>query len=204
MSGDTVLIDKGALELAGLVLGEALIGVAMGFAARVIFAAFSLLGEFISLQGGLGAARVLDPTSGASSVVLAAAFQSFSLLTFLAIDGHHALLLSAAESFQQLPLGGGGPSLGVLAAIGQTGSMVYALALRLALPVTVAMLVTNAALGLLGRAIPQLNLMTLQLPAHVAFLLLLVALGARGMLDLMAESLLPWLSGLAVTVGGRP
>ena len=89
-------------------------------------------------------------------------------------------------------------------AIGSAGSVIFATAARLALPVTVAMMVSNAGLGLLGRAIPQLNLMTLQLPAHVALLPLLVAFGARELVDHMAAILLPWMENLSpVMAGGR-
>lgn len=194
----------GAIELGGAIGAEVVVGLAMGFLAKLIFTSFGLLGEFISIQGGLGAARVLDPASGASSVAMAAAFQAFAMLVFLAIDGHQALLLAAAESFQLLPLGAGAPSGDAFMAIGSAGSVIFATAARLALPVTVAMMVSNAGLGLLGRAIPQLNLMTLQLPAHVAMLLLLVAFGARELTEHMASILMPWMENLSpVLAGGR-
>jgi flagellar biosynthetic protein FliR len=135
---------------------------------------------------------------------MAAAFQAFAMLTFLAIDGHQALLLAAGESFQLLPLGAGAPSGDAFLAIANAGSVIFATAARLALPVTVAMLVANAGLGLVGRAIPQLNLMTIQLPAHVAMLLLLVAFGARELTDSMASILVPWMESLSPMVAGGP
>jgi flagellar biosynthetic protein FliR len=180
------------------------IGLAIGFAAQLVFHAFGLLGEFLSTQGGIGAARMLDPTSGTSSVALAVALQDVALLTYLAIGGHHALLRGAAESFARLPVGAGGPPVGAFLAIAGMGSMLYATAARLALPVTVALLVTNAGLGLLGRAIPQLNLMTLQLPAHVAGLLLLLALGATALVDEAAALLGPWTGHVVDVVTGAP
>jgi flagellar biosynthetic protein FliR len=197
-------IQGDALHFAGLVVGEALIGVAIGFAAQLIFHVFGLLGEFLSTQGGIGAARMIDPTSGISSVALAVALQDVALLTYLGIGGHHALLRGAAESFARLPVGGSGPPAGAFLAIAGMGSVIYSAAARLALPVTVALLVTNAALGLLGRAIPQLNLMTLQLPAHVAGLLLLLALGATALIDETAALLLPWTGRAVGVVVGTP
>jgi flagellar biosynthetic protein FliR len=190
------------LHFAGLAAGEALIGLAIGFAAQLVFHAFGLLGDFLSTQGGIGAARMFDPTSGVSSVALAVVLQDVALLTYLGIGGHHALLRGAADSFARLPVGGSGPPVGAFLAIAGMGSTLYATAARLALPVTVALLVTNAALGLLGRAIPQLNLMTLQLPAHVAGLLLLLALGATPLVDEAAELLEAWTDHVLGVVTG--
>ncbi len=198
------LIRGDLLHFAGLVACEALIGVSIGFAAQLIFNVFGLLGEFLSTQGGIGAARMLDPTSGVSSVALAVALQDIAVLTYLGIGGHHALLRGAAESFARLPVGGGGPHAGAFLVIAGMGSVLYSAAVRLALPVTVALLVSNAALGLLGRAIPQLNLMTLQLPAHVAGLLLLLALGATALVDEAAALLGPWTGHAVAVVVGAP
>lgn len=168
-------------DLAGFfawVVAEALVGLALGFALRLLFSAFELLGEFVSVQGGLGAASVVDPTSGVSSLALAIVYHTFALLVFLAIDGHHELLRAAAQSYERIPIGAGGPDSQAFLAVVQLGSGVFETAVRMAAPVTVAMLVANVAVGILGRAIPQLNLMMLQLPAHVMVTFVLLMLGA--------------------------
>lgn len=193
----------GPWGLAGAVLGEVLSGVTLGFAVQLIFAAFGLLGEFVSIQGGLGAARVLDPTSGASSVALASLFQVFALLGYLAIGGHHDLLRALADSLHSIPLGGGGPERGAFAAVVGLGGSIFSVAARLAAPVTVAVFVANLALGILGRIMPQLNLMTVQLPAHIAFLLILLLLGATRMSAALAGILDGWTAtALGAVAGG--
>lgn len=194
--------EPGALAL--LVGRELAIGLAMGFVSSLIFSSFGLLGQFISVQGGLGAARVVDPASGAATVVIGVLLQTFGLLTFLAIDGHHALIRAIAASFERMPFDGPGLSTDGFIAIAHMGGTVFEVAVRLAAPVTVAMLVSNCALGLLGRSIQQLNLMTLQLPAHVAILMVLLALGARTLVDSMSEILLPWMNDIPNVVAGYP
>ena len=182
----------GLLSLGGVVAGEVLLGLALGFAARLLFAAFDLLGEFVSIQGGLGAAQVVDPASGSSSVALASTFGVFTLLIFLAIDGHHALLRAVAESYARVPVGAGGPSESAFLAVAGLGASIFELAVRLAAPFTIAMFVSNVAVGILGRVIPQLNLMMLQLPAHVALTLALLALGAGVIVRASSDELLRW------------
>ncbi len=176
------------LGLAALVASEAILGASLGFAARVIFAAFVLAGDFVATEGGLGAARVLDPQTGSTSVAMAALVRRVGVLAYLAIDGHHELLRGVALSYRALPVGGGVEAPTFLALAG-LGSAVFEVGARLALPVTVAVFVTNVALGLLARAAPQLNLMTVQLPGHVLLLFALLLLGATPLVEGMAGAL---------------
>ena len=197
-------LGSGSVAWGGLVLQESLIGLALGFSMRLIFAAFDLLGEFVSIQGGLGAATVVDPASGASSLALATTLQTFMLLVFLAMDGHHDVVRAAAHSYAVLPPGGGLPAAGAFLGIAKLGGEIFAMAARLAAPFTVAMLVSNIAVGIMGRAIPQLNLMMLQLPAHVAMTLGLLLLGAGTLVDAARGDLAAWPErSLGLLVSGR-
>lgn len=180
--GAAGLEDESLLGWTRLVLAEGMTGLALGFGVRLVFAAFDLLGEFVSVQGGLGAASVIDPASGASSLVLASTLQVFTWLLFLAMDGHHEVLRAAALSYRELPVGGAGPDASAWLALAGLGSTIFETALRLAAPITAAMLVANLAVGILGRTIPQLNLMMLQLPAQVAVSLGMLGVGAATLL----------------------
>jgi flagellar biosynthetic protein FliR len=144
-------------------------GAALGFATRLVFDAIGFFGGLYSVQAGLGAATAIDPASGASSTAPSALFEGIAGIVYLAIDGHHSLLRAAAISFDALPPGGGGPAVDSLLGVARLGSHVFAVGLQLAAPVTVAMLVANVALGVLGRALPEMNLMMVQIPAHVLF-----------------------------------
>lgn len=183
------IADPSPLEAASLVGREALIGATLGFGLRVIFEVFAPVGEVISVQGGLGAANVLDPSSGASSVVLGVMLQLFSLVVFLAVDGHHALIRGIALSFERLPIGGAPLPAEAFAVISGLGATLYDVAARLAAPVTIVMLVTNVGVGILGRSIPQLNLMALQLPAHIAITLVIIGLIANPLGEAIAGTL---------------
>jgi flagellar biosynthetic protein FliR len=187
---DPVQASPAALFLAAG--AEVVIGVTLGFAARLVFAAFSLFGDFVSVQAGLGHARVLDPSTGSTSVALATLFDLFLIAIYLAIGGHLQLLEGVVRSFEALPVGGAGLGAEPFVQIALLGSRIFEIALRLAAPVTVAMMVSNAALGILARAIPQLNLMMLQLPAHVALGLVLLGLGSGSFVRAAARELEGW------------
>jgi flagellar biosynthetic protein FliR len=194
----TSFVEPAALELASMLLQEALIGVAIGVAAGFTFAGFGMMAEFIAIQGGLGAANAIDPTSGISTVVLTSLIQVIGLLVFMAIDGHHQVLLVLMNSFNTLPVGASWSTLtGIFEGVVALGAVIFQVAVSLSAPVVVAMLASNVAVGILGRTIPQLNLIALQLPAHIALTLLLLGLGAGPLTEQMAG----YLSGVVTDIG---
>ena len=171
---------------------EVMIGLSMGVGSGLIFAGILQLGEFAAVQGGLGAARSLDPTSGTSSVAIGTAFNTFALVIFLVIGGHHDLLRGITATFSALPIGGGLPDEAVFLSIARLGSVIWEISFRLAAPITVSILVQNVATGLLGRAMPQLNLLLVNLPLHVGILLLIVGLGASEFTHAFKDVLEVW------------
>lgn len=180
------------LTLAGAVLVEVMIGLVIGIGSGLVFAGFLQLGEFVAIQGGLGAARSLDPTSGASSVAIGTAFNTFAMLIFLIIGGHHELLRGAVASFDSLPIGGDLPDQSVYREIAGLGSVIWEMAFQLAAPITVAIFVQNMATGVLARAMPQLNLLLVNLPLHVGMMLLFVGLGAAEFVHAFKDVLEVW------------
>jgi flagellar biosynthetic protein FliR len=173
------------IALAAAAIGEALIGAALGIAASAPFAALGLAAETASVQGGLGAAAALDPASDASTTALASLAEGVALLVFLAVGGHLELLRGLAQGFAWIPPGG--LALDALGRIAELGANVFLDGLRFAAPYTGALLLSNVVVGLLGRTIPQLNLMSVQLPAQIAIVLGLLAIGAAPFCDAVAQ-----------------
>ncbi len=194
--------DASALATAQAAWTELWLGFALGFGTRIAFAGIALLGELISVQGGLGAASVLDPTSGANSVALASLFQTFGLLVFLAMDGPHLLLRALAGSFAAVPVGAALSVEALAGGIVAGAGLLFELAVRIAAPVTVLMWVVNLGVGILGRFVPQLNLMMLQLPANILITLALIGLGAGRFLDAFADAVVVSVDRVAVLAAG--
>jgi len=162
--------------LAGAVAVESAVGVLLGFAAQLVFAGVALGGQLAGMQMGFGVASLFDPTEQAQVTVVAQWQQLLVLVVFLALDVHHLLLRALLESFRLVPVGAA--ALGASSAGGMVtlGSDVFTVAVRLAAPVLVVLLLTNATLGVLARVIPQLNVFVLGFPVNVGAGLL--ALGA--------------------------
>ena len=195
--------DWDAMTLASAVLVEVMIGLSIGVGSGLVFVGILQLGEFAAVQGGLGAARSIDPTSGANSVAIGMAFNTFAMLIFLVIGGHHELIRGITLSFSALPIGGGLPGEEVFLAVVRLGGVIWKIAFQLAAPITVAIFVQNIATGLLGRAMPQLNLLIVNLPLHVGMLLLIIGLGANDFIHAFKDILEVWPSQVfEIVIGG--
>ena len=165
------------LSMAGLLIlvQEMLIGVAMGFAMRIVFAAVEMAGEVASMTMGLGFATVFDPQSKGRSSAVSQFVALIATMAFLAVNGHLVLLEVLAESFVSLPISAtpisGTMSLQVL----KWASVIFSTGLQLSLPIVAALLVTTVALGILTRAAPQLNIFGIGFPITLSVGILLLS-----------------------------
>lgn len=150
-----------------LILGEQLlIGFAMGFSMRLVFTTIDLAGNVFSTQMGLGFATSYDPMSTSQTPVISEILGFLALLMFIGIDGHLLVLSTLAKSFQVLPIGSL-PDKASWANMANAGALVFSAGLLLALPIIVALFITNTALGVLGRVAPQLNLIVIGFPVTI-------------------------------------
>jgi flagellar biosynthesis protein FliR len=144
-----------------ILIQQILIGVSMGFTVRLIFGAIELAGEIMGSQLGLNFAGFFDPQSAQLGTPFGAWLGVIATLIFLAMNGHLLMIFALSESFRILPIG----TESFIAADWQKyallGTELFRIALMLALPVIVAMLLCNLALGVLSRIAPQVNLLSL-------------------------------------------
>ena len=191
-------------SVAGAVAVELLIGLSVGVGAMLVFSAMMLLGEFLAVQGGLGAAQTIDPATGGSSPAIGLALETFALLIFLAIDGHHVLIRGIARTFELMPIGGDLPSPDVFLEMARLGRSVWEVSFQIAAPVTVAIFVQNVATGVLGRALPQLNILIVNLPLHVGIVFLILGLGADDFVHAMKDAIEVWPDTVFGVLAGDP
>ena len=181
-----VLVAPFALSSAPAVLGtpagiavvaqEVLVGLTIGFVARLLFAGFEIAGEIIGLQMGMSFAGFFDPQAGTGNPV-GRIINSVSLLSFVAINGPLALLATVIESFQWLPTGGDiGGFLSSRSPV-QLGGEIFALGLSLALPFMAMLLFVNMALGVVSRVAPQLNLFGVGFPVTITVGIAMLTVG---------------------------
>ncbi len=167
----------GSLAGLGLVAQQVGIGLAIGFAARLLFAVFELAGEFIGLQMGFSFAGFFDPTGGTDSAV-GSWLNTMAMMLFIALNAHLLLVDALVASFQALPIADDPFSVLTTLRADRLGAEVFRLALVLALPATLLMLFINLVLGFASRVAPQLSIFSVGFPvtllAGLAALLVVV------------------------------
>ena len=143
---------------------QIVIGFAMGFSMRLVFSAVDMAGMMISNQMGLGFATAYDPQSASQTPVISEFLGVLALLIFMAINGHLMVIATLGKSFAVLPIGAGAAASSTWLNIASAGGIIFSSGVLLALPLVVAMLITNIALGILVRVAPQLNLLAIGFP----------------------------------------
>lgn len=159
-------IDLQAWYLVGLVAKEFLVGISIGFCASMVISAARFAGGLLDFDIGFQTSLLFDQNADAPTLIgelkgLAA------LMIFIGVDGHHFVLESLVASFRAVPLDTfvmTGSGIEIIIRLITTVTIV---AVKIASPVMVALLVTNIALALLARVAPQLNIFTLSMQFKV-------------------------------------
>jgi flagellar biosynthetic protein FliR len=153
-----VVIPQRLGHLVLVAMSEMLIGLTIGFVAQLLFAGIQLGGEIISQQMGLSIAAVFD-LHNAQQVSLVAHFQYvLAMCVFLSSSAHHWFIIAMAESLQSIPLAGLSISGAVLPVILTLLGKACVIAIQLAAPVSIALLLATLVLGVMARLVPQLNM----------------------------------------------
>lgn len=179
-----------------IVLQQLLIGIAIGFIVELLMQVFVIAGQLIAMQTGLGIATTVDPSQGASVVVISQWFLFMVSLVFLSLNGHLVLIEILADSFTTFPVGLDGLSAADFGLIIRWSGWMFSSALIIALPALAALLIVNLAFGVMTRAAPQLNIFALGFPVTMIVGLFIMwlnigemAVGFQGYMDTLFEFL---------------
>jgi flagellar biosynthetic protein FliR len=160
--------NAGAAVILGMMGFETLVGFALGLVAQLTFGAVQMAGQLAGIQMGIGLSNLIDPQTQEHITSLAQWQNLLALLIFLSIDGHHVLVHAMADSFRVLPIGGGLPSAAGFGIVLDLAGGLFVVALKIASPVMVLLLMVNAAMAVLAKLIPQLNVFIVGFPLNVA------------------------------------
>jgi flagellar biosynthetic protein FliR len=171
-------VDPFSAQGLAILAGQIIIGLAMGFMVRLIFAAVEMGGNLIGQTMGLGFAQMMDPSSGVSVPVISQFYNLLATLIFLALDGHLIVINILVESFRVMPVATMDGLSGGLWLLVSWGAWIFKGAMLIALPAVSAMLLVNIAFGVMMRAAPQLNIFAVGFPVTLmlGFVVILVSL----------------------------
>ena len=143
---------------------ELIIGLLIGFISRVVFDGIIMAASVVGYQMGFGTANLMIPDAKIQMNSFTALHRVFLMLIFLSLNLHHNYITAIVDSFRLVPSGFASPHSDIGGLLIQTTSSLFVVATQLAAPVLVALMFTMAALGLIARTVPQMNIFTMSFP----------------------------------------
>lgn len=147
-----------------LVLQQLLVGLSLGFAVRLVFAAIELAGEVVGLQMGLNFAGFFDPATASQTTVSSRFFGAVVGLLFIVGNGHLLVIAALVSSFNAFPVGDAPFDFVRQARPHEWGAMIFATGLWIALPMVAMLLFVNLVLGVISRVAAQINVFAIGFP----------------------------------------
>lgn len=166
-------IPAGVLPYALMMIKEILMGVVMGFVVLLLFVGIQFAGQLAGLQMGFGIVNVIDPQSSNHVSIMGQFLNVLAILLLLSLNGHHTILTGLVTSFETIPLGGVELKVGLMYKMITLTTQVFVIAIQISAPIMTALFLVTAALGVLARTVPQMNVFMVGFPVQIT-----VGLGA--------------------------
>jgi flagellar biosynthetic protein FliR len=179
-------------DIAYLAGKEVLTGLCLGFMTRLFFFAISCAGNLVATSAGLANGSLFNPALGASTTTVEQFYGALATLLFLSMNGHHLFLEGLVQSFTFLPLSLDqavdgiqiasplGNMVGHFKDSGLILQAVVEAGIKMSAPVLVAIFVLNVMMGIISRAVPQVNVLMTSMPVNfmAALIVLILAIPA--------------------------
>ncbi len=190
MTVDASPVPGSIVEFALRLLLELGVGFVMGFVMQLFFMIIQVGGEVIDAQMGLTMAQVYDASSQINMTVTASLLNVLFVLNFFAENGHYTMLRIFLTSQQVVPFGQASFGQAVASGVVELFLSCMVLAIKLAFPILAAELLGELGMGILMKAIPQINafVINIELKVIIGLVLLFLFLNPISEFLLGAES----------------
>ena len=155
------------LLFAFTVAKEMFIGWLIGLVGYITLSAVNLAGKVMDMQVGFAMVNMMDPTTQQQTGLIGNFLYNLTIIYFLITNGHHVILSALAESFRVIPLDSMVWNTSLPQFINDLTAGVFLNGMKIAMPVTFAILLTNVGLGVLARTMPQMNIFVVGIPLQL-------------------------------------
>jgi len=190
------------VEYLVLVGSELVVGLALGLGITVLLSGIELAGRLIDQVSGMLIAEIFDPVQGDNSSILSRLIFLTTVAVYVVIGGHRMAMAGVLDTFQAIPPGSAAAPTHMADTLVTLVSQSFALGIRAAAPVVVSLLLANLVLGLIARALPQLNLFVLGFGLNVLLALGILGVSLGAAVWVFADRIEPAIGAVLETVGG--
>jgi flagellar biosynthesis protein FliR len=167
-------IPLDVLGYGGLIVKEIIVGLAFAFALGAMFAAMQAAGALLDTLIGFSFGAMVDPVTGTQSTVLSQMYALFGVAIFIALGGDGWVIAGLARTYEAVPLTEA-PAIGSMVQGAQMAfSGIFVAAFMIGAPVVIALIIVDAAFGVVSRVVPQLNIFAVGFPAKMIVGLVLI------------------------------
>lgn len=191
-AGVSLDLPPGILGFFAIVLQETVIGLAIGFSTSLVFWGVMYAGQAMGHTMGFAIANVMDPQSQANVPILGQLLYLMMLMVFLTLGGHHFLIYAIDESFRAVPIGVGTFHQDLVTGIARMSADIFVIGVKLAAPVLVTIIVSEVALGIVARTVPQMNVWLVGFPLKIGIGLFTLSLTLPMMVYLFGKIFHAW------------
>jgi flagellar biosynthetic protein FliR len=191
-------VPPDALAMTAGLVSELMIGFVIGMAVRLLFSALEVAGEIVGSQMGFSIAQLLDPVTSHSTPMVGQLFSVVASLVFLSLNAHMMVVAAIVSSYDSIPPFGAHLSPAVGEEVLHLSQHMFQVAVQLAGPVLVAVVLINILLAMLGRAVTQINIFVLSFPLTIAAGLVVLGLSLPFMVSMLEREFI----GLHETIKG--
>ncbi len=162
-----VEVPETVLMFAATVVKELFIGWLIGLVAYIALSAINLAGKIMDMQVGFAVVQMMDPTTQQQIGLIGNFLYNLTIIFFLIVNGHHIILGALVESFRIIPLDSMVWNQTVPQIMTDLTAGIWLNGMKIAMPVTFAILLTNVGMGILARTMPQMNIFVVGIPMHL-------------------------------------
>ena len=149
------------------VLSELFVGWLIGFVAYICLMAVNMAGKIMDLQAGFAVVNEMDPTSGQQNPLIGSFLYYLTLIVFVLANGHHVLITALVNSIDVIPITGVQLNTSLATIMVDFTANIFLTGMKIAMPLTFAILLTNVSLGVLARTMPQMNIFVVGIPMQI-------------------------------------
>lgn len=153
----TFASSEGDIALA--VAHEFIVGAFMGLMVQFLFMVVTLAFEIVGMQIGFAIARIFDPAVNDQVSILSNFMMILAGVLFFTLNFHHHIIAAIVISFRKIPVGGDMLlDRGILQTLVSYFAVCFEYAIRLSMPVMIAILLSNLVMGIITKTSPQMNM----------------------------------------------
>lgn len=168
LSSEIAPLPNDYVSYGTLAAGEIAIGLMLGFTIFLVFIGVQIAGQMLDFQMGLGIMNVINPAMETQAPLVGFFKFVVAMLIFLCVEGHHRIIITLFQSFEKVPVTTFRFSPELTGRIVHAAGRLFYLGLQVAAPALITLLLTSLVMAIVGRFVPQINLLIVGFPIRTA------------------------------------